>query len=281
MTPHAAQAVRLVCALITAADVAQAAVSEAWVVDPFVVLPAPASRGVAAGDLMPYRVDLPTTVVPGPDPAPVRVKGHLVDQGVVLTPHLVGAFEAAEGGARAWWELFAYCEPMARKAVQRAHGRRVAELSDATGRPPTPLLDEIALESVVDQMMTGRGGSFERMTRLVLSPTRFQRVSPARWLATTIYREAWQQVGKAVGDVRPGPRIRLMASKMHGSTHAQVASAFNATVTASNRITPDLVERALSLRWHPNLPSGSAALKVVLDRDADPAGRFQVPGEAL
>lgn len=252
MRPVAARLVEDLAAMVLAADTAGVA-RAAWVVDPFVVLPAPASRGVREGEDMPYRVDLSSVVVGGPGTVTARARGPRVDRLVELTARCVDPRRAADAGEAARWDLFELVEPMAVAAVARAHDRRVAEVASATGREPVPLADDIALEAVVNRMMTAPGGSFERITRLVLSPSRFHRVGPARWLRATVAREAWQEVGRAIGDVRPGPRLRLLAQTMSGASHAEVAAAYSATVAPVNAVSADLVDRALALRWRPSL----------------------------
>lgn len=253
MKPISARVAQLFGHLVIAADVAALGREQAWVVSPFISHPAPGSAKVDAGELMPYRVDAPSVVM-GPGPVRVRIKGPGLSAVVAADTFHVWAEQAQASGERAYWELFELVEPMAHAAVERAHSARVSELAESSGRPVMPLMDSIGLQTVVDSMMTAPGGSFERITRLALSHTRFHKVGVVPWLRQTIGREAWQEVGRAIGDVRPGPRIRRMAHATAPNGLSELTRAFNSTVTASHRVSEQLAQRALDVASAPPPP---------------------------
>ncbi|MDO4243516.1 MAG: hypothetical protein Q4C85_07135 [Actinomyces sp.] len=177
-------------------------------------------------------------------------RGQAVGPGVVR-PVVAPGVEATAGDVRAagWearWRLFGEVEPWAGEQVARAAAVRRREIADARGLADVdvgPALDEVALEGIASDLMVAEGGAFERMCRLMARPSCFERTDPLRWLRMTLAREADQAVGRALGDVWTGPRLRRLAALHPHLSEEGVAARFNAT--HARQVSAAQVRRAL------------------------------------
>lgn len=197
------------------------------------------------GRLMPVRVHWRVL-----SDGPVVREGRAVGPGVVLDvtakPEPVEAGRLREEAEEARWRLFSELGPWASKAVVAAHAVRSAEVAASRGVREAPLLDALALEAVADELMVGDHGFFIRMLSLVVRPECFDRVDPERWVRTMLRRDADQAVGRAVGDVLPGPQVRRLAARHPGESLEEIVALYNRGVASrSNRIAPARAARAL------------------------------------
>ena len=234
-------------ALVSAADLDPHTPDEAvvWRVPAFTWAPGTSEQGrKGAGRLMPFRVHWNVL-----SDTPGTRTGRAVGPGVLLDstaePSPVAASQLRHEAASARWVLFDELSTWAPKAVAAAHAVRSAEVASNQGAEDVPLLDAPALEAVVDELMLGEHGLFERMLALVVRPSCFDRVDPERWVRTMLRREADQAIGRAIGDVPPGPRVRRLAAAHRDEPLERIVRLYNNGISRSNRIAPARAARAL------------------------------------
>ncbi|MBW3068950.1 hypothetical protein GZ998_05410 [Actinomyces sp. 594] len=227
-----------------------------WVVPAWMWVTAPAAMGrkgydrVSGGRLgVPVRVqwDAGGTVSPRSGDRRGRAVGPGIDQPVQAAGAETTAGAVRVAGEEARWSLFSEVEVWAAGQVERAAAARRREIAEAhghadvdTGPPP---LDEVALEGITSDLMVAPGGAWERMCRLMVRPGCFERTDPLRWLRMTLAREADQAVGRALGDVWTGPRLRRLAAAHPHLSVEGVAERFNAGHV--RQVTAGQVRRAL------------------------------------
>lgn len=248
--PWLARFVPALDALVAVSELDPCASDEAvvWRAPAFTWAPGTGEQGrKGAGRLMPLRVHW-NVLSGGPG---VRT-GSAVGPGVLLDveaepdPVTVSRLRSAAGDAR--WALFRELDFWAAKAVASAHAVRSAEVASNRGVEDVPLLDPPALEAVADELMVGEHGFFKRMLDLIVRPACFDRVDPLRWIRTMLRRDADQAVGRAIGDVLPGPRIRRLAAEHRGGEPLnldRIIALYNRGVSRSNRVGAARAARAL------------------------------------
>lgn len=196
-------------------------------------------------------------------------RGLAVGPGVDRPVRAVGV-EAAAGAVRAAgrearWRLFGEVELWAGEQVARAAAVRRREIAEARGLADVdvglPALDEVALEGIASDLMVAEGGAFERMCRLMVRPSCFERTDPLRWLRMTLAREADQAVGRALGDVWTGPRLRRLAARHPHLSEKGVAARFNAT--HARQVSAAQVRRALDAGRARRVPLGHDLADVI------------------
>ena len=196
--------------------------------------------------LMPYRIHW-DVLAAGPEERTGQAVGPGVALDVRAEPEPV---TVAQLRCEAWdarWCLFTELSRWAPRMVAAAHSVRSAEIARSMQRKDVPLLDGPALEAVVDELMLSSRGFFERMLTLVVRPACFDRADPELWIRTMLRREADQAVGRAIGDVLPGPQIRrLYAMHRDESLDLQrLIDLYNRGASRTNRIGPSRAARAL------------------------------------
>lgn len=158
---------------------------------------------------------------PGSKESPQHVLGVPPDSVIVEDvprSDLVAKLAAmVQDGAVARWEAVGLLETYVSSAVSKAH----AYISkDVGGADAPPLLDQIALDEVCDQMVVGsieRGEDRSPLLRIVdnsLRPEAYLRVDPARAAQLALRRDAQQLVRRKVGDPKAGSKIRALARAM-------------------------------------------------------------------
>lgn len=121
-----------------------------------------------------------------------------------------------EQGKHALWELKTTWEPRVRSLVYKAHASSCIDISNFTGAEMV-LLDETAIEAVVDEFMYGAGddvGKMHRVIEKVLLPQSMQKVDPLRYMNAALRRDAAEAVRQKIGDNRTGRKIRAVAKEL-------------------------------------------------------------------
>lgn len=223
------------------------AAASVWRVPAFTWAPGTAEHGrKGVGRRMPFRVHW-DVLADGPQTR----TGQAVGPGAVLDvrakPEAVTVAQLRKEARDARWRLFGELSRWAPEAVAGAHAVRRAEIAKNMQRVDRPLLDGPALEAVADELMVGPRGFFERMLALIVRQGCFDHVDPEMWVRTMLRREADQAVGRAIGDVHPGPRLRRLFA-MHRDEPLdllQLIELYNKGISRSNRIGPSRARRAL------------------------------------
>ena len=193
---------------------------------------------------MPYRVDW-DVLSSGLMERSGTARGPGRSLAITVEPEGVTAGQVRQRAEDARWHLFEEMSRWAPRAVASAHGARSAEVAASTGRADVPLLDGPDLEALTNELMLGEQGFFARMLGLVVRRRCFDRVDPQRWIRTMLRREADQAVGRAVGDVLPGPRVRRIAAAHGDQPLETVVALYNQGISRTNRIAADRAARAL------------------------------------
>ena len=247
--PWLGRNVPLLDSLVAASEISPDAPedSEVWRLPAFTWAPSTPRHGrKGRGRLMPYRVHW-DVLVDGPSVRTGQAVGPGTHLEVEAAPERVTVATLRAQGRDARWRLFNEISSWVPRAVAGAHAVRSAEVAQNMRRQERPLLDPVSLETIADGLMLAPRGFFERMLRLVVRPTCFDRADPELWVRTMLRREADQAVGRAVGDVLPGPQIRRLYA-MHRDeplTLEQLIALFNEGVSQSNRIGARRATRAL------------------------------------
>lgn len=124
--------------------------------------------------------------------------------------------QLVEHGKHALWELKMTWEPRVRSLIYKAHASSCIDISEFTGAEMV-LLDETAIESVVDEFMYGEDGDVGKMHRViekVLLPQSMQKVDPLRYINAALRRDAAEAVRQKIGDNRTGRKIRAVAKEL-------------------------------------------------------------------
>lgn len=235
--------------LVAASELEQDAPDDSlvWRVPAFTWAPGTAKHGPkGSGRLMPFRVHW-KVLGDNSSTRTGQAVGPGVDFDVRAEPELATVAQVRSAGRQARWALFDEFSRWVPKAVASAHAVRSAEVAKTLGRADLPLLDDPALEAVGDELLVGQHGFFERMLALVVRPGCFDRVDPELWVHTMLRREADQAVGRAIGDVLPGPRIRgLFAEHRNEPLDLQrLIDLYNRGISRTNRIGPARAAKAL------------------------------------
>ncbi|ARD42456.1 hypothetical protein [Actinomyces gaoshouyii] len=218
-----------------------------WRVAAFTWAPGTTSHGrKGSRRLMPYRVHW-DVLADSPEERTGQVVGPGVTLDVRAEPEPVTVAQLRSEARDARWCLFTELSRWAPGAVAAAHSVRSAEIARNMQRDDTPLLDGPALEAVEGELMLAPRGFFERMLTLVVRPSCFDRADPELWIRTMLRREADQAVGRAIGDVLPGPQIRRLLA-MHRDEPLdlqRLIDLYNRGASRTNRIGPSRAARAL------------------------------------
>ena len=211
---------------------------EMWRVPAFTWAPGTSIQGrKGKGRLMPFRIHW-NVLSDSPAPRTSTAVGPGASFDVTAEPEPVAVGQLRHEAEAARWRLFSELNSWVSKAVVAAHAVRSAEIASSRNIRDVPLLDSPALEAVADELMVGDHGFFSRMLPLIVRQTCFDKVDPERWMRTMLRRDADQAVGRAVGDVLPGPRVRRLASKLPGGSLDEIVELYNRGVSRSNRIAP-------------------------------------------
>ena len=152
----------------------------------------------------------------------------------------------------------------------RAHSSIRAEMGDPrTGTLGAPVVDQVKLDQLRDQMMFGddtHSSAAERLLKLCTSPGTFRRVDPLRYLTTAIRRDATTAVRRAIGDPHIGPKVRGLARELGTTTSTpswtSIGEGGRRTTwppTAPSRRCPSgLMQWLIGCRWSRGEPGGGA-----------------------
>jgi hypothetical protein len=124
--------------------------------------------------------------------------------------------ELAEAGRLARWELLMWLQPTVASSLSKAHTALRVEMGTSSRLAP-PLVDQVKLDQLADQMLFGDGAassSADRLVALCTAVGTFVRVDPLRYMTTAIRRDASTALRRAVGDPHIGRKVRAVAREL-------------------------------------------------------------------
>jgi hypothetical protein len=191
---------------------------------------------------VPLRHELPRCGFPGSAAVPAMTE---------LTGDVRTALNGlVEHGRAARWEFLLWLQPTVSSALLRAHSSIRAEMGDpSSGALGAPLVDQVKLDQLGDQMMFGddtHSSAAERLLKLCTSPGTFRRVDPLRYLTMAIRRDAITAVRRAIGDPHIGPKVRGLAREL-GTTDIDTIVVEYRRRWPSDHLAADRAEQALSV----------------------------------
>ncbi|MDI3329709.1 MAG: hypothetical protein QJR09_03095 [Micrococcus sp.] len=140
--------------------------------------------------------------------------------------------ELVRAGRQSQWQLLFSLEPFVTSTVRKAHSAVSHEIGELTGRFQS-VLHDTGIEQIVNVMMVGEptaGGidapSVPRLLEQCLRHDRFTKVDPLMFLRRNLRRDAEDQVRRAIGDPRVGPKVRRIARQMPGATLEEIVAAY-------------------------------------------------------
>lgn len=140
--------------------------------------------------------------------------------------------ELVRAGRQAQWQLLFSLEPFVTSTVRKAHSAVSHEIGEMTGRFQ-PVLHDTGIEQIVNVLMVGEPSagvvdtpSVPRLLEQCLRHDRFTKVDPLMFLRRNLRRDAEDQVRRAIGDPRIGPKVRRVARQMPGSTVEEIVAAY-------------------------------------------------------
>lgn len=170
----------------------------------------------------------------------------------------------SQAGRDSMWRFLTGLEPFVTATVRKAHAAVRHEIAGTTGRIQD-VLPETGLEQVVNTMLLGAededasNSSAMRLLNLCLRPECFVKVDPLMYLRQHIRRDAEEQIRRAIGDPRIGPKIRRLASSMPGSSIEEMVEEYRLAFP-KDRLSLNRAEAALSVR--PDPMAGAAPLDI-------------------
>lgn len=183
--------------------------------------------------------------------------------------------DAVADGSLARFQLAAMCRDWAFSTARRAAlslGYDAIAL-ETNARDAAPLLDDLAIESVVDQYLYGIDGSvdspFLRSVDRILAEGGMDRVDPQRRLMVELDRDVPELVRRRLGEPRIGRRFRGFISENRDLLTADLATiiaAFN-TAHPGARLHDERAIAALTLGA--DLDARSASLEALIDLSPD------------
>jgi hypothetical protein len=140
--------------------------------------------------------------------------------------------ELVRAGRQSQWHLLFSLEPFVTSTVRKAHSAVSHEIGESTGRFQ-PVLHDTGIEQIVNVMMVGEPTaegvdtpSVPRLLEQCLRHDRFTKVDPLMFLRRNLRRDAEDQVRRAIGDPRIGPKVRRVARQMPGATLEEIVAAY-------------------------------------------------------
>lgn len=216
-------------------------------------------------------------LVPRPGEAPAV---NVTELPTMATPVFVGAGTRSRtaavlaalvaDGKAARWEILTWLEPRLRSFAHQAHASVSYEIGLTTG-VVEPMLDELTVEQIVDDMMygsnsaeedgreTGKPSAMFRLIELCLKPETFLRVDPLKYMTKHMRRDVEAQIRRRLGDPHIGPKIREIARQYPRAEIADIVEAYRA-VYPKDRLSLPRAEAALSVT-----PSAAARCETLAD----------------
>lgn len=140
--------------------------------------------------------------------------------------------ELVRAGRRSQWQLLFSLEPFVTSTVRKAHSAVSHEIGEMTGRFQS-VLHETGIEQIVNILMVGEPTAGEadtpsvpRLLEQCLRHDRFAKVDPLMFLRRNLRRDAEDQVRRAIGDPRIGPKVRRVARQMPGASLERIVAAY-------------------------------------------------------
>lgn len=192
------------------------------------------------------------------------IEGQPVFSGTGSRAQIIKALKKiSEDGNIARWEFISGLESKVSGAIHKAHSAISFELSESSGIVQN-MLDETGLDQVVASTMYGEGdrpGPVLRLLELCLTPGRFDRVDPLRFIERHIRRDAESQIRRQLGDPHIGPKIREVARQHSGKDIDTIIAEYRKLyprdklstdrANAALSVSPDVMARAIRKLHNP------------------------------
>lgn len=131
-------------------------------------------------------------------------------------------------GNHSRWELVNGLEPFALRKLKQANGRVAAELGEYKIHAAPKVLDELAIDDLLADLLCGDGTSsvIIRMLERGADPLTFRRVDPMHYFAVNIRARAEEAIRRRIGDPKIGPKIRRVQAKVQAETVDELIEAY-------------------------------------------------------
>jgi hypothetical protein len=161
------------------------------------------------------------------------------DTDIVLPPEwgefvsLRGAERLARGivtqGQTGRWGLVTSLEHFTNNKLNHANSTVAAELGEFANHAIAAVLDDIAIDELLSEMLYGQGGSsvITRMVDRSLLPETFQHVDPMHYFAVGLRARAEEAIRRRIGDPKIGPKIRRVLIRSEATTLDELLTAYN------------------------------------------------------
>jgi len=142
----------------------------------------------------------------------------------------------AKTGDTAKWEILQSFEEYTRSKLDEANRILAQELSEYHGQSIPGVLDDIALDSLLTQMLFGEGDTsiVSRMVDKALQPDAFKDFDPARYFTLNLKSRALGEVRRTVGDPHIGSKIRRLQKIIGAQNVETLVSAYNEQYPTAN-----------------------------------------------
>ena len=131
-------------------------------------------------------------------------------------------------GDRSHWNLINALEPFALRKLTQMNGIVAAELGEHREHATPTVLDEIAIDDLLAELLYGDGKTsvIIRMLERSTDPLRFQKVDPMHYFAVFIRARAEEFIRARIGDPKIGPKIRRVAAKIGATSIEEVVEKY-------------------------------------------------------
>jgi hypothetical protein len=131
-------------------------------------------------------------------------------------------------GVHGRWNLVSSLETFTKKKLIHANTTVAAELGEFAEHAIAAVLDDIAIEELLSEMLYGHGESsvITRMVDRSLLPETFQRVDPMHYFAVGIRARAEEAIRRRIGDPKIGPKIRRVLVRSKATTLDELLIAY-------------------------------------------------------
>ena len=153
--------------------------------------------------------------------------------------HLARILRAmVKAGNESRWSLVSSLETFALQKLVHANSTVAAELGEHNERAISTVIDEIAIDDLLSEMLYGKPSSRASSTevassvitrmvdRSLLSGT-FQRVDPMRYFTVNIRARAEEAIRRRIGDPKIGPKVRRVFAKTGAQSVDELIVAYN------------------------------------------------------
>lgn len=139
--------------------------------------------------------------------------------------------------------------------------------ANALGAKNTMILDPIAMDIVVDNMIYGEEGNrgtgkksvSQKLIDSLIDPAKTTKVDPKRYIAQFLQRESYRAVQRALGDPDQGPKIRAFAREQALTDYGVIAQTYSEST--GKIVTSDLVRKAMELS--PSVHSNNCSIEAL------------------